>query len=274
MPSSPANACLNQPHDFALPGAHIDPSSVQIPDTERTCAVSTPKEKGQHSLLHERLSENSFNDTDSVPDPDIFLTTSPVSPFNPDSEKFSPRAWAKAVADIAAGKGQDFRRIGLCFQKLNVFGYGTSDDFQKDVANVWLALPNMVHRIFSAKANTNRIDILRSFDGIILPGEMCVVLGPPGSGCSTFLKAIAAETNGIYVNKTSYFNYHGISAEELHSSHRGDAIYTAEVDVHFPSLSVGETLTFASRARSQRVLPRGITRSQYVPQLSSSAVTP
>ncbi|KAK5064561.1 hypothetical protein LTR84_000394 [Exophiala bonariae] len=264
MPSSLANAYLNEPHDSALPGAPIDPSSAQVSDTEKTCAVSTPEAKRQHSLVHERLSEHNFNDTDTVADPDdVFLTTDPVSPFNPDSENFNARTWAKAVAKIAAGNGQDFRRIGLCFQNLSVFGYGTSDDFQKDVANVWLALPNMVCRMFSAKANTSRIDILRSFDGIIQPGEMCVVLGPPGSGCSTFLKAIAGETNGIYVNQTSYFNYHGILAEELHSSHRGDAIYTAEVDVHFPSLSVGETLTFASRARSQRVLPHGITRRQY-----------
>ena len=103
---------------------------------------------------------------------------------------------------------------------------------------------------------------------------MCVVLGPPGSGCSTFLKAIAGETNGIYVNKASYFNYQGISAEELHTAHRGDAIYTAEVDVHFPQLTVGETLSFASRARCQRILPHGISRNQYVPSSIVSATLP
>jgi len=31
---------------------------------------------------------------------------------------------------------------------------------------------------------------------------------------------------------------------------RGEAIYTAEQDIHFPALTVGETLAFASEARS------------------------
>lgn len=96
---------------------------------------------------------------------------------------------------------------------------------------------------------------------------MCVILDPPGSGCSTFLKAIAGEKSGIYINKKSYFNYHGFSAEEMHTEHRGDLIYTAELDVHFPMLTVGETLTFASRARCQDVLPKGMTRNEYCEHL-------
>ena len=48
------------------------------------------------------------------------------------------------------------------------------------------------------------------------------------------------------------------------TAHRGDCIYTAEVDVHFPMLTVGETLTFAARARCQQELPEGISRDEYV----------
>ncbi|KAF7555313.1 hypothetical protein G7046_g6583 [Stylonectria norvegica] len=156
---------------------------------------------------------------------------------------------------------------GLCFQNLNVFGYGTPTDFQKNVANVWLALPGMARRLFTKTGGHRRIDILRQFDGLIRPGEMCIVLGPPGSGCSTFLKTISGETNGLHVNENSYFNYHGISAEEMHTAYRGDGIYTAEVDVHFPALTVGETLTFAARARCQVDLPQGITRNQHYEHL-------
>lgn len=43
----------------------------------------------------------------------------------------------------------------------------------------------------------------------------------------------------------------------MHSHHRGEAIYTAEVDVHFPQLTVGDTLQFAARARAPRNLPPG-----------------
>lgn len=59
----------------------------------------------------------------------------------------------------------------------------------------------------------------------------------------------------------------GISAKEMHSHHRGEAIYTAEVDVHFPQLSVGDTLTFAARARQPRQLPQGLSRNDFAAHL-------
>jgi ABC-type multidrug transport system ATPase subunit len=54
-----------------------------------------------------------------------------------------------------------------------------------------------------------------------------------------------------------------LRAKELHTHHRGEAIYTAEVDVHFPMMTVGDTLTFASRARKPRQLPLGFSGNEY-----------
>lgn len=194
----------------------------------------------------------------------LFGDDDPASPLNPRGENFSAHAWATNFAQVAEKHGQTFRQVGVCLQNLNVAGYATPTDFQKDVGNVWRALPGMARRLFSSTAGQTRVDILREFDCLIRPGEMCVVLGPPGSGCSTFLKTISGETNGFYVDEGSYVNYHGLSAKEMHTAHRGDAIYTAEVDVHFPQLTVGETLTFASRARCPSKVPQGINRNEYV----------
>lgn len=44
---------------------------------------------------------------------------------------------------------------------------------------------------------------------------------------------------------------------------RGEAIYTAETDVHFPQLTVGETLSFAARARAPRNRLPGVSRELY-----------
>lgn len=127
------------------------------------------------------------------------------SPLNPASENFSARAWAKAIVDMdTAG----FRSAGICFQNVNVHGYGQATDYQKDVANVWLDAAGLVRKAFGL-SKPRKIDILRNFDGLVRKGEMLVVLGPPGSGCSTFLKTIAGETNGIYIDDKSYFNYQG-----------------------------------------------------------------
>lgn len=58
-----------------------------------------------------------------------------------------------------------------------------------------------------------------------------------------------------------------MSAKEMHTNHRGEAIYTAEVDVHFPQLTVGDTLTFAARARQPRQLPQGLSRNDFADHL-------
>lgn len=129
------------------------------------------------------------------------------SPLNPNSPNFSGREWAKAVVAMVQQDGAAFRSAGVCFQNLNVFGYGGGSDYQSDVANVWLSAATDISRILGGKRQ--RIDILRNFDGVVHKGEMLVVLGPPGSGCSTLLKTIAGETNGIYVDDGSYFNYQG-----------------------------------------------------------------
>ncbi|RDA82442.1 hypothetical protein CP532_4514 [Ophiocordyceps camponoti-leonardi (nom. inval.)] len=187
------------------------------------------------------------------------------SPLNPASPKFSARLWARAVAELVTNTGGAFRSAGICFQNLNVHGYGESTDFQKNVANTWLSLAGLFRRLTGS--GRQRIDILRQFDGLVRRGEMLVVLGPPGSGCSTLLKTIAGEMNGIFVDHGSYFNYQGMTAAEMHSSHRGEAIYTAEVDVHFPQLTVGDTLTFAARARQPRKLPEGLSRNGFAEHL-------
>ena len=53
------------------------------------------------------------------------------------------------------------------------------------------------------------MQILNGIDGVLESGEMLVVLGPPGSGCSTFLKTIAGEMNGIYLDDGAEMNYRG-----------------------------------------------------------------
>lgn len=132
----------------------------------------------------------------------------PDSPLNPASPNFSGREWAKSIVELVSQGGSSFRSAGVCFQNLNVHGYGAATDFQKDVANVWLSLAGLV-RTLTGSSGRQRIDILRQFDGLVHKGEMLVVLGPPGSGCSTFLKTIAGEMNGLYVDDGSYFNYQG-----------------------------------------------------------------
>jgi ATP-binding cassette subfamily G (WHITE) protein 2 (PDR) len=48
----------------------------------------------------------------------------------------------------------------------------------------------------------------------------------------------------------------------MHKDFRGECIYQAEVDVHFPQLTVGQTLTFAAEARTRSNRLPGVSREQ------------
>lgn len=89
------------------------------------------------------------------------------------------------------------------------------------------------------------------------------MLGPPGSGCSTFLKTIAGETHGVYVDPESVINHQGIKNKDMRTTFKGDAIYSSELDIHLPHLSVGQTLSFAAEARAPRQPLGGLTRAEY-----------
>lgn len=93
------------------------------------------------------------------------------------------------------------------------------------------------------------------------------------SGCSTLLKTIAGETHGFQVSPESYLNYQGVPAKDMNTAFRGEAIYTAEVDAHFPQLSVGDTLYFTALARAPRKIPGGLTRKQYATHLRDVSVS-
>ncbi|KAK3950278.1 ABC-2 type transporter-domain-containing protein [Pseudoneurospora amorphoporcata] len=192
----------------------------------------------------------------------VFQVDDENSPLNPNSPNFNSRAWAKAIVQQVNGEGHQFRTTGVAFQNMNVFGFGSATDYQKDVLNVGLQVISQVRNLIGM-GRQRRIDILRDFDGVVRKGEMLIVLGPPGSGCTTFLKTIAGEHDGIFVDDQSYFNYQGMTAKEIHTAHRGEAIYSAEVDTHFPQLTVGDTLTFAARARAPRHVPDGITKNMF-----------
>ena len=157
--------------------------------------------------------------------------------LNPNSNEFDPRKWVKLImrqharhSDNPDGSvDYDALRAGLSFQNLNVHGFGRPTDFQKNVGNIWLSVASSVKSIFGADSKT-KIQILREFEGVVRAGEMLVVLGRPGSGCSTFLKTVAGETHGFFIGDGSELNYQGIGRGVMTGNFRGEVIYQAETD--------------------------------------------
>jgi ATP-binding cassette, subfamily G (WHITE), member 2, PDR len=135
----------------------------------------------------------------------------PGTKLDPNSPTFDPRAWVKAFVRLVesdAGAAPP-RSLGVAFKNLNVYGWGTGAEHQKTIVDYPIdAVKYLVGLVGGGKKR--RVDILRNFEGVVDEGELLLVLGPPGSGCSTLLKTIAGETAGLEVGPDSYMNFRGM----------------------------------------------------------------
>lgn len=90
---------------------------------------------------------------------------------------------------------------------------------------------------------------------------LLVVLGNPGSGCSTLLKTLANQRQE-YHSVEGEVHYDSISPDELQKHFRGDVQYCPEDDIHFPTLSVEQTIKFAATTRTPHERA-GISRDEF-----------
>jgi len=88
-------------------------------------------------------------------------------------------------------------------------------------------------------------------------------LGSPGSGCSTLLKTLANQ-RAEYYRVDGEVHYDSFTPEYVAKHYRGDVVYSPEDDIHFPTLTVDETLRFAAKMRAPHNRFEGYPRSHYV----------
>lgn len=260
----------NEEGSRSPPGSPGSPSEGDL--TEHTM-ISPGEEYSRDSAIEDDIHELARRYTSHSHSPHAIFPIKPDGALDPNSRNFDARKWAKAFYNLRREHtpGAPLRTSGIAFQGLNVHGYGTPTDFQKSVGNVLLEGLSVLKQITGKQQQ--RIDILHDLEGVVEAGEMLAVLGPPGSGCSTFLKTVAGETHGLYVDKASMLNYQGITAKQMRTSFRGEAIYTAEVDAHFPHMSVGDTLYFAARARCPKNIPDATSQREYAEHLRDVTMT-
>ncbi|KAM0364299.1 hypothetical protein ACHAO7_011346 [Fusarium culmorum] len=239
-------------------------SSTTLQDTQHTDNTSDHDYDAEIHQLARRITSQSATSGHAP----LFPLGENTS-LDPESPHFNPKKWAKAFLKTrtAAAGGNTPRTAGIAFKNLDAFGFGQATDFQNTLVNIFLNATSIVRKIGGYKGQ--RIDILQNLDGLVEAGEMLCVLGPPGSGCSTLLRSISGETHGFHLGDDTVLNYQGIRPEQMKKAYRGEAIYTAEVDHHFPHLTVGDTLYFAARCRCPPTgkLPHGVTAREYAEHL-------
>ncbi|RFU75353.1 brefeldin a resistance [Trichoderma arundinaceum] len=162
------------------------------------------------------------------------------------------------------------RHSGVIFRDLTVKGVGLGASLQPTVGDIFLGLPRTIRNLIrgglkAAQAKPPVRELISHFDGCVRPGELLLVLGRPGSGCSTFLKAFCNQRFGFEAVEGDV-TYGGTSARDIAKHFRGEVIYNPEDDLHYATLTVKRTLSFALQTRTPGKESRleGESRQSYV----------
>eukprot|EP00879_Flechtneria_rotunda_P006755 GHRR01007099.1.p1 GENE.GHRR01007099.1~~GHRR01007099.1.p1 ORF type:complete len:1177 (+),score=387.98 GHRR01007099.1:1343-4873(+) len=115
------------------------------------------------------------------------------------------------------------------------------------VANAFINAP--LDLLTAAKllpSNRHHLQILKRVTGVIKPGRLTLLLGPPGSGKTTLLKALAGllrHSSDLQVRGSITYNGENFDSFQVART----CAYISQVDIHQAELTVRETLNFAAR---------------------------
>ncbi|KAH0398405.1 putative ABC transporter, partial [Aureobasidium melanogenum] len=145
----------------------------------------------------------------------------------------------------------DGRRLGVVFENITVAGVAAEENTVTDFAQVLeniITLPYQAVKLFAGNRQKNVRNLIQDVSGVVQPGETLLVLGTPGAGCSTTLRAIASDIES-FVGVDGQVDYSNITSAEARKLYKSEIIYNNEEDNHFPKLSVGNTLDYALELR-------------------------
>ena len=191
--------------------------------------------------------------------------------LDPKSDLFESKYWIRNMKRFMDTDPDHFKptALGVAFRDLRAYGKSSDADYQATVLNAPFKIAaDAWNAVVNRNDHSNDFDILKPMDGLVKRGTVTVVLGRPGAGCTTFLKTISPQTYGFKVGSESVISYDGLSPNQIRNHYRGEVTYSAEADVHFPHLTVGQTLNFASGLRVPANRPLGISREEYASRIT------
>ena len=143
------------------------------------------------------------------------------------SGSFDPVKWLRSFLNNFHDQDGTPKNTGILYKSLDVYGSGSTLQIQQTVGSYFLAPMRFRELLRSSKKQARHI--LHNFDGVLQSGELLIVLGRPGSGCSTLLKTMCGELFGLRIGEDSKFHYNGISQDRMMKEFKGEIVYNQEV---------------------------------------------
>ncbi|KAE8313894.1 ABC-2 type transporter-domain-containing protein [Aspergillus transmontanensis] len=220
-----------------------------------------------------RIASQSSRRRSSVYPPNVPTRTSTLATISendpavdPQGPSFDLNKWLKMVLRESERQGREGHRTGIVFKNFTVSGTGAALQLQDTVSSM-LSAPFRIGEMIKNRHSPPK-RILNEFNGLLKSGELLLVLGRPGSGCSTFLKSLCGELHGLSMSKESVIHYDGVPQQRMIKEFKGEVVYNQEVDKHFPHLTVGQTLEFAALARTPAQRIRDMSREEFAKHIT------
>ncbi|KAM0275089.1 hypothetical protein ACHAQH_007568 [Verticillium albo-atrum] len=187
-----------------------------------------------------------------------------ASSSDTENEQFDLEGALRGGLDAEREAGIRPKHIGVHWDGLTVRGIGGTTNYVQTFPNAFINFFDYVTpvmRLLGMGKKGVEATLLDNFRGVCEPGEMVLVLGKPGSGCTTFLKTIANQRFG-YTSVTGDVSYGPFTDKEF-KQYRGEAVYNQEDDIHHSTLTVEQTLGFALDTKAPNKRPGGMTKNAY-----------
>ncbi|KAK4183343.1 ABC-2 type transporter-domain-containing protein [Podospora australis] len=162
----------------------------------------------------------------------------------------------EAIRDRDKRSGMPLRELGVTWKDLTVQAVGSDAALHENVASQF----NIPKRFGESRHKPPLKTILDKTHGCVKPGEMLLVLGRPGSGCTTLLNMLANRRKG-YTRVTGDVKYGNMDAKDA-VKYRGQIVMNTEEEIFFPALTVGQTMDFATRLKIPTKLPDGVQNAE------------
>lgn len=156
----------------------------------------------------------------------------------------------KAIKEQADKDSAKSRKLGVTWKNLTVKGVGADAAINENVGSQF----NLLRGIQEARHGSAPLrTILENSHGCVKPGEMLLVLGRPGSGCTTLLKMLANDRSA-YASVEGDVMFGSLNHKEA-DKYRGQIVMNTEEELFFPTLTVGQTIDFATRMKIPHRIP-------------------